>query len=45
MLLGALMVGAAASALFMKPVFLAPVAGDDREWYPLVGAVESWATA
>ena len=45
LLLGALMVGAAASALFMKPVFLAPVAGDDREWYPLVGAVESWSVA
>jgi hypothetical protein len=42
-LFGALVVGAVASVLFMKPVLLAPVAGDDREWYPRVGAVESWS--
>ena len=45
MLLGALVLGAVASVLFMKPVLLAPVAGDDRVWYPEVGAVESWSVA
>ena len=43
MLSAALVVGAAASVMFMRPVLLAPVGGDDREWYPLVGAEESWS--
>lgn len=45
MLIGALVLGALASGLFMKSVLLAPVAGDDREWYPEVGALESWSFA
>ena len=43
LLVGALMLGAVASVLFMKPVLLAPVAGDDRVWYPEVAALESWS--
>lgn len=27
----------------MKPVLLAPVAGDDRLWFPELGALESWS--
>ena len=43
LLLGALVAaGAVASVLFMKPVLLAPVAGDDRLWFPEVGALESY---
>ena len=44
-LFGALVVGAVASVLFMKPVLLAPVAGDDRVWYPEIAALESWSVA
>jgi len=44
-LAGALVVGAVASVLFMQSVLLAPVAGDDRVWYPEVGAQESWSVA
>ena len=43
LLVGALVLGAVVSVLFMKPVFLAPVAGDDRVWYPEMGALESWS--
>jgi hypothetical protein len=32
-----------ASVLFLKPVLLAPVAGDDRVWYPEIAAIESWS--
>lgn len=42
-LFGILALAAAASVLFMKPVLLAPVAGDDRLWYPELGALESWS--
>ena len=45
MLVGAVVLGALASALFMKSVFIAPVAGDDREEYALMGAQESWSVA
>ena len=45
LLFAALTLGAVASALFMKPVLLAPVGGDDRVWYPEVAAVESWSVA
>jgi hypothetical protein len=46
LLFGALAVaGAVASVLFMKPVLVAPVAGDDRVWYPQVGALESYNVA
>ncbi len=45
MLFGALVLGAVASVLFMKPVLLAPVAGDDRLWYPEISALESWSVA
>jgi hypothetical protein len=42
-LLGALALAAVASALFMKSVFVAPVAGDDRMWYPRMAALDSWS--
>lgn len=42
-LVGAVTLGAVASVLFMQPVLLAPVAGDDRLWYPQEGALESWS--
>jgi hypothetical protein len=45
LLLGALTLAAVASALFMKSVFVAPVAGDDRLWYPEVAALESFSVA
>lgn len=44
-LFGILVLAAVASALFMKPVLLAPVAGDDRLWYPELAALESWSIA
>lgn len=44
-LFGVLVLAAVASGLFMKPVFLAPVAGDDRLWYPELAALESWSIA
>jgi hypothetical protein len=44
-LVGAVVLGAVASALFMKSVLLAPVAGDDREWYPEMSSLESWNVA
>ena len=45
LLFAAVVLGAAASVLFLKPVLLAPVAGDDRVWYPEVASVESWSPA
>lgn len=44
-LFGILALAAVASVLFMKPVLLAPVAGDDRVWYPELAALESWSIA
>jgi hypothetical protein len=45
LLFGALVLGAVASVLFMKPVLVAPVAGDDRVWYPQIAALQSWSVA
>lgn len=45
LLVGALVLGAVASVLFMKPVLLAPVAGDDRKWFPEVAVLQSWNVA
>ncbi len=44
-LLGALALGAVASLFFMKSVLAAPVAGDDRLWYPEVAALDSFSVA
>lgn len=45
LLVGALVLGAVGSVLFMTPVLLAPVAGDDRVWYPEIAALGSWSVA
>jgi hypothetical protein len=44
-LVGAVVLGAIAAVFFMKPVLLAPVAGDDRVGYPQLSAMESLAVA
>jgi hypothetical protein len=42
-LLGALVIGALAALVFMRPTLVAPVAGDDRNLYPSMGAYDdSW---
>jgi hypothetical protein len=42
LLTGAIVIGALASVLFMKPTLIAPVGGDDRVLYPSMGAYDSW---
>ena len=45
LLAGALVLGVVTSILFMKPVLLAPVAGDDRVWFPKIAAGDSGSVA